>query len=436
MRKIQKNKLYIGLAALLLTASCKPEIDIDTPKGQSQANFSKYVAIGNSLTSGFADGGLYLEGQKVAFPNLIADKMKAQGGGEFNTPFFSEEQSNGSGYLRLSALVNGQPQMANVTDKLAIRGANTSGGPLYTKHTGGEINNLGVPGMRLDMAFAQGVGTTLGNPYFERLLPDGESPATRYFEYSTSKGHTFFSFWLGNNDALGYATNGAVNSGATSTLTPTATFTFLYNQYINELTKNGEKGIVATIPDVTAVPYFTTVTRAALLAAASAAAGAPIADLYIATKTGPRPATDNDLFVLPFSSSGLLGKPNAMQIPYGFHPLNPVEDQYVLDQSEVTEVKNRVNEYNNVIKDIATSKGLAIADVHSFLNKVKTGYAYNGIGISNKFITGNAFSLDGIHLTPIGNAIVANLFIDAINAKYGSSLEKVDATKYRGVIMP
>jgi len=67
---------------------------------------------------------------------------------------------------------------------------------------------------------------------------------------------------------------------------------------------------------------------------------------------------------------------------------------------------------------------------------VKTGYNYNGIHISAAFITGNAFSLDGVHLTPMGNAIVANLFIDAINAKYNSKVPKVDISLYRGVKYP
>ena len=106
MKKIQKNiKLYLGIAAMaVLAASCKPEISREFEPSQGNVDFSKYIAVGNSLTAGFADGGLYLEGQQVAFPNLLAEKMKTHGGGEFVTPYFSEAQSNGSGYLRLKAL--------------------------------------------------------------------------------------------------------------------------------------------------------------------------------------------------------------------------------------------------------------------------------------------------------------------------------------------
>lgn len=432
MKTFQKNiKLYIGLAIVSLAASCKPEISTE-PTGTNTADFSKYIAIGNSLTAGFADGGLYLEGQQKSFPLLLSEKMKAHGGGDFASPFFTADQSNGSGYLRLKALVNGQPVTEQVTDKLAYRSATPK---LFTKYTD-PINNLGVPGMRLDMAFAAGVGTAAGNPYFERLLPDGASPTTTYYGYSTTQNHTFFTFSLGNNDVLGYATNGAVEEGATTKLTEAAMFTTLYNNYLTALTAKGQKGVVATIPDVTAVPYFTTVTRKALLAAASAAAGTAIQNIYIATKTGPRAATDEDLFVLPFSSAGLLGKPNASQIPYGFHPANPVQDKFVLDASEVKFVQERIGQFNASIKAAAESKNLAVADIHAFLNKVKGGYLYNGIGISNKYITGNVFSLDGIHLTPMGYAIMANIFIDAINAKYTSNLEKIDASQYNGVKMP
>ena len=435
MKKFQKHiKLYVGLAALAVITSCKPEITKDyQPTNTENVDFSKYIAVGNSLTAGFADGGLYLEGQQVAFPNLIAEKMKRYGSGEFITPYFSQEQSNGSGYLRLKALENGKPVTESVTDKLAYTSAN-----VLAKFNNAEINNLGVPGMRLDHS---GVGlVSAANMYFARLLPDNEVGLKNYQDFVDNRNHTFFSFWLGNNDVLGYATNGAVNDNpaGTTVLTSEATFRAVYTQFITKLTSKGQKGVVATIPDVTSIPYFTTVTRKALLDAASAAAGVPIPALYIATKTKPRVATDNDLFVLPFSSlaGSLFGKTNALGAPYGFHEANPIEDKYVLDTDEVANIKAHVVKLNNIIKEIANSKNLAIADVNSLLSKLKTGLVYNGIGVSSAFITGNAFSLDGIHLTPMGNAIMGNLIIDAINAKYGTKLEKIDASNYRGVKMP
>src|SRR5690606_30594725 len=112
------------------------------------------------------------------------------------------------------------------------------------------------------------------------------------------------------------------------------------------------------------------------------------------------------------------------------------EVKYVLDTKEASAIKTHITDLNNVIKNIAKQKNLAVADANSLLTRLKTGMIFNGIVVSSAFISGNAFSLDGIHLTPMGNAIMANLVIDSINAKYGTKLEKVDISNYRGVKMP
>jgi lysophospholipase L1-like esterase len=429
-----KMKRYIFnsfiAAAILFTAACKPEIETPAGTTAGQANFSKYIAVGNSLTSGYADGGLYLEGQKVAYPNLIAAKMSSVGGGTFTSPFFTEEHSNGSGYLSLSALVNGTPTLTQITEKLAYRDA--------AKHLdkySGEIQNLGIPGMRVDLSFDPTLTFSAANPFFERLLTDAQVGKTNYFQYIQGRNHTFFSIWLGNNDVLGYALNGAVTVAGdpTTVLTDKVTFSSLYANLLNALTAGGQKGIVATIPDVTAIPYFNTVKPSLLLAAAKAANPAAQA-VFIQTGTGAvRVATDEDLIRLPFQSAGLFGQGT---IPYGLHPLNPIENKWVLDKDEVIKVKDYVNSYNSSIKSIATSKGLAIADTYNYFNQVKAGLVVQGIGINAAFISGGAFSLDGIHLTPRGNAVIANVFIDAINAKYGSTIPTVDVTQYRGVKFP
>src|SRR5690606_28429686 len=107
------NLLYILISVFIF--ACKPSID--TPQTSAgDVDFSTYIAVGNSLTAGFADGGLYLEGQKVAFPNLMAEQMKSVGGGDFMSPFFDEQHANGSGYLRLTAITEGTPQLESVTE--------------------------------------------------------------------------------------------------------------------------------------------------------------------------------------------------------------------------------------------------------------------------------------------------------------------------------
>lgn len=425
MKKIIFNSLVA--ATILFAASCKPEIETPAATTAGTANFSKYIAIGNSLTSGYADGGLYLEGQKVAYPNLLAAQMATVGGGSFTSPFFSDTQANGSGYASLTALTNGSPTISQI-----ITGTAYVAPGRLAKYSG-EIQNLGIPGMRLDLAFDPTFTFSAANMFFERLLTDAQVGKVNYAAYIQGRNHTFFSLWLGNNDALGYALNGGVTTDATTVLTEKATFSLLYTNMLNILTAGGQKGVVATIPDVTAVPYFNTVTPAALLAAAKAINPAAAA-IYIQTGNGTvRVATSEDLIRLPFQTAGLLGTGS---IPYGLHPLNPIENRWVLDKDEVAKVKDYVNSYNSTIKSLANNKGLAIADTYTYFNTVKAGIAVQGININAAFITGGAFSLDGIHLTPRGNAAIANVFVDAINAKYSSTIPTIDITKYRGVKFP
>src|ERR1700710_507631 len=148
--KFLKQHLYI-IAGLLFISACKP--DIKTPQAtHSTADFSRYIALGNSLTAGYADGGLYLQGQLNSYPSIIAKQMQTVGGGTFNQPLFSTAQANGSGYLQLTGIVNGSPVITPVTTNLAIRGVLPVPGfgnvTLYSKYTG-DIENYGVPGIKL-----------------------------------------------------------------------------------------------------------------------------------------------------------------------------------------------------------------------------------------------------------------------------------------------
>lgn len=421
--------------AILGLASCKPSLDVTVPT-KGSADFTRYIAIGNSLTSGYADNGLSLEGQKNSFPEMIAGQMKTVGGGEFTSPYFNEAQANGSGYIKLTGFnPNGTPILTPETANTAVRGQAAIPGfgnvTLYTKYTG-EINNYGVPGIKLMHVNYAPYGNL--NGYFERMLPgNAGTNNTTYLDFVTQKPFTFFSLWLGNNDILGYATSG----GASDVPTPKGDFSALYNATVSKLTATGAKGVVATIPDVTKTAYFRTVTLNSLLAAVrSTPAGASVQALFIRTGANAvRPATADDLFTLTLSSANVIGVPTN-GIPYGLHPANPIESKWVLDRDEVAIVNDYVSAYNNTIKTVAASKGLALMDAFALLQEYGNGKAVNGAEVSGAFITGNLFSLDGIHLTPLGYAITANAFIKAINGKYGSTIPTVDVTKYRGVKFP
>ncbi|SEP39708.1 SGNH/GDSL hydrolase family protein [Mucilaginibacter sp. OK283] len=438
--KTLKQHIYI-IAGLLLLGACKPEIHTPKPVAGS-ADFSRYISVGNSLTAGYADGGLYLAGQQVSYPSIIGKQMQAVGGGTFTQPLFSTAQANGSGYLSLTGFnADGTPITTAVTSNLGIRGQVTVPGfgnvILYTKYSG-DINNYGVPGIKLLHITYAPYGNL--NGYFERLLP-GNPPtnSTTYLDFVTAKPFTFFSNWLGNNDALSYATSG----GAGDVLTDKNTFAYLYNVLITTLTSKGQKGVVATIPDVTSIPYFNTITVSAILAGVQKANPA-VQALYIkalvsGSTYAPRAATASDLIVLTFPTSKI-GQPVATpfgNLPYGLTPYTPIDNQYVLDEKEIALTEDYVTSYNNTIKTIAAAKGLAIFDAYTFLRNIKqNGLVVDGVSVNSNYISGGLFSLDGVHLTPRGYAIVADEFIKAINDKYNSSIPRVNISDYNGVKFP
>ncbi|HEV7621337.1 MAG TPA: hypothetical protein VGO09_06385, partial [Flavisolibacter sp.] len=251
---------------------------------------------------------------------------------------------------------------------------------------------------------------------------------------------TFFSMSVGNDDALAFAIAG----GASEFITPTANFNASIDAIVGGLTASGAKGVVANIPSISSMPYFTTVPYNGLLLdqANAAALTAAYTPLGITFNAGPNPFIIEDAAAPGQMRQIQAGEMILLTVPQdsikcaGWGSMKPIPNQYVLIASEINQINDAITAYNSKLKDAATAKGLAYVDVDAFMKNVKSGIMYNGVGLSAQFVTGGAFSLDGIHLTPMGNALLANEYIKAINKTYGSTIPQVDATKYKGIIFP
>jgi hypothetical protein len=422
-------QIVFGITAILFI-SCKPHHEGQPSPGNT--DFTRYISVGNSLTAGQADGGLYLEGQRNSYPEILAKQLKSVGGGDFFSPFFSTDQENGSGYLALDGFNNNQPHIVQVSTKLAVRGQATvpDRGRLLTKYQG-PLNNYGVAGIRLSDITDANYGNL--NEFFERLLPV-EAPANTksYLDFITEKPFTFFTCWIGNNDVLLYAARGGTKEDFP---TDKAKFTELYTNLVTKLTAGGAKGVVATIPDVTKTAFLTTFTVSSLLKEIQKT-NPQVKDLYIQTADlSVRAATAEDFFILPFGSSGLLGVKNPAGQPYGLDPSNPIEARFVLDKGEISIVKDYTESYNTTIRSLAQTKNLALYDAAAVFNDIADadGVTENGVKFTNTFLTGNLFGLDGIHLTPRGYAHVSNGLIRVINQKYGAKIPLTDVSAYRAI---
>ena len=113
----------------------------------------------------------------------------------------------------------------------------------------------------------------------------------------------------------------------------------------------------------------------------------------------------------------------------------PLADKWVLSKDEISEISSATDAYNLTIKGIADANpdSIAFVDTKIIMNSLtsSTGLTSNGFTLRSTYVTGGAFSLDGVHPSPRGYALIANEFIKAINAKYGSNLKGVDLGNYR-----
>ena len=560
-----KNK-FIYLAVLAAGfASCEPEFEneVNANYTSGDADFSTYVAVGNSLTAGYMDGTVSRVGQTYSFPNLLAQKFALVGGGEFTQPSYADDVNNLGGLMLRGMPIEfftgdnefktrlvidasqGRPE--NIVGTSTIEVSNINEGP---------YNNMGVPGAK---SFHLGVpnygniaGVAIGasNPYFVRMA---SNPSATVLSDAMAKNPTFFTNWIGANDVLSYATGGgaladdpltptvdesllptaAADHNSTGNTNPatygsnditnSSVFASVYSSIITTLTSNGAKGVVATVPSVTSIPYFTTVPYAPLTAAglgksllpsgtvaeqttAGAAAmnqlnaalynnldavftalgepnrvnplnpnaanplliydvdaadrsaqisgalqmqGVPAiqANVIGATFGKARQTTSSDLVVLPASS--VIGTVNvsasANPVLNGFGAVNtgvsyPMENKWVLTANEKAKVASATAAYNNSIRSIAASKGLAVADMNAIMNqlvsglRIETGQVYTAnyfSGVANEWKV--LFSLDGVHPNARGYAVIANEIIKVINRHYNSNLPLHNAGSFPGI---
>lgn len=502
-----KNK-FIYLAVLAAGfASCEPEFEneVNANYTAGDADFTSYVAIGNSLTAGYMDGTVSRVGQTYSFPNLLAQQFAYVGGGAFTQPSYEQDEENLGGIFGVpgfntrlvldASQVNPDGSVGAVETK-----AGTSTITLEAQATA--YNNMGVPGAKSFHLGFSGYGNVANlpnaNPYFIR---HATSPSATVLGDAMSKTPTFFTNWIGANDVLSYATNGGAQSdGVTpaadhnttgnmnpntygaNDITNSNYFAGVYSNIINTLTSNGAKGVVATVPSVTSIPYFTTIpynpvpldnatatqlnsgyatynggldlafsnglitNQERLQRKINFVAGqnpVVIVDSDLTNLSGLglpsyRMTTAQDLIVLPARSvigTVVGGNPamiNGVSVP--------LANKWVLTANEKTKVANATASYNAAIVSIAAANGLAVADMNAIMNQlvnglqIETGQIYtanyfSGIATESKVL----FSLDGVHPNARGYAVITNEIIKVINDHYGANLPLVYVNNFPGI---
>lgn len=555
MKKIK----YLGytLALMLAFSACEqdtielqaPEPDVTNigddacPDGASAgtADFTKFVAIGNSFVAGVQGGALFTASQDNSLPVILNKQFECVGApSDFKQPSIKAELGWNLFLTQPKLTDPSQPVLGRLL--LEYRGVNCETGEpsalptpqryspsnleaipnpavnpefIYTGNKT-ELNNFGIPAILLGQSLIAETGAWAGansdprfNPFYGRLSYPGTGSSTLIGD-AAAAGGSFFLFWLGLDDFFLYAAYGGDPSKAP--LTPTSGglpngFDGQYAAAIGSLmTSNPNlKGVVGNFPSIFVMPHFTSVSynpipldeatatavnggftgyNAALdgLLANATLLGinddlkAEIATRKVSfsasctnkillvdetlTDLAPyfnnlpisseqkaaltpyrqvRQTTQND--IIPLSTGNILGTLVDNDPTKVMGVTIPVSDQYVLIPKEIQEIETARNAYNAIVANVVSnySTRLALADV----NAAFTSFVSNRAAVFNNVtITPNInpptgiYSEDGVHPNARGYAFLANIFIDAINTKFGASIPKTNISKYSATGLP
>jgi len=322
----------------------------------------------------------------------------------------------------------------------------------------------------------------LANPYFVRMT--GVTPNATILEMAIEQSPSFVTLWLGENDILGYAVSGA-SSGA-PTPQPTFDFAISKIMTDLGDTQGVMINIpnVIDLPYFTTIPnnalaldansaglltgFFQAVTG--IFAQGLIAQGVPpndalaLASQYSLTfNEGPnrflidvppsqsnplgfRQMTVEELLLLPIDQAALAqgygsvvltdevlqvlgilqagGTITPQQGALVIGAVSGIDDGDALDSDELTEISTAISGFNATLKAAAATAGFGFVDANSIFEQMaSTGYTDGKFTLTTDLVTGGAVSLDGVHPTSRGYALVANTIMKAIDAAYGSNFE-------------
>lgn len=147
--------------------------------------------------------------------------------------------------------------------------------------------------------------------------------------------------------------------------------------------------------------------------------------------------------IMTLAAGGVLGTcPNPPNNPAFVTGVSaPLDDQYVLLPSEQADITARIAAYNTTINAAAAANAgrVAVADINAAYATLITYKVYvaDGVTLVPTFAPpAGMFSEDGIHPNSRGCALMANVIIDAINAKFGAVIPKANLAAYSGTGLP
>jgi lysophospholipase L1-like esterase len=364
--------------------------------GNDKLNVTRLVVVGDSLSAGFQNFSLNEPGQLNGYTSLVAKQAGlAVNGSQIGPTTFALPLISYPGIPPALYFAGGQ-----------ILQNTFPGAP----EPGGQPSNLSVPGFTvLDALVHPFPGSPTTNPIdalsdivftrssipacspipashipFPTVLPIGPTPyVVSQVACALALNPSAILVSIGNNDALQALTFG---------LPPTdpKIFAVEYAVLLRALSSTGAKIVVSNVPDVRTIPFLVPV---------------PVFSSPFVCGFPPSGAGPDDFVVL-----NLLNPAGGTNLCTNY----TVRSKALIDAVGAATIS-----FNRTIAVQAQAVGAVLVDVNGVLSKLGvTGYDVVVNGQTKHLTTamfGGLFSLDGIHPTNTGYAIIANATISAIN---------------------
>jgi lysophospholipase L1-like esterase len=368
-----------ALAAALLIAALPMFAQKDRDR---DGQVGRLLVVGDSLSAGFQNFSLFDDsaplvppgGQKHGYATLIA----AQAGVSLSLPLISYPgippalALDASGQILRAAGIGARENPGSQAYNLSVPGFTVANALAYPFP--GSPNTNAIDAMS-DSILAEGTGACGPFPLGPGLVVSQAACAAQLNPQTILVS-------IGNNDALQALTAGTPPTNV-------ATFAAQYGLFLGSLARTGAHIVVSNIPDVTAIPFLVPVPAFKQICpnpAPPLSSTVTNADFVVVNIESPTATTFNICYNYAVRSASL-----------------------------IAQTKTAVSEFNQIIAAEALALGATVVDLNGlFANLAAKGYNVGGHHLTTEFL-GGLFSLDGIHPTNTGYAILANETIKTMN---------------------
>jgi hypothetical protein len=400
--------------ALPFVAGCYDNETLSPPDlSNNNGLFTRFVAIGTSISAGLQSAGINDSTQQRSFQVLVAE----QAGASFSRPS-----------LNLPGCP--APFINNVT-QARVGGGSATACALRQTPIPYQVGNLAVPGLTTPDLF-----TNVGSPTstYERLqvfFLGGQTP----WNAVKAAQPTLLSIEIGSSDVIG-AVSSLPDPGDPDSITPYPVFAENYIRFADSVETLDTRVVALTIPDVTQIPYTSRGSTYWCLKT-GLCPGVPVqlpANVTVSNNCAPNaaiPGAKGDSVLVPWTV-GVAGILRASSPPFTPFALDCSNTLQVVTPEEYAYVRTTTEQMNQLIRDQATQRGWALVEAGGIFAQLQVQAGgippfpgLSAVPTGGNVDFGNWFSLDGFHPSSATHRVVADSVIAVVNRTFDTQIPAV-----------